>query len=92
MMALAEAPAAAGEATALVTMLKRAAQRWRDRACSRADFDQTPPVVVAHDDPGCVAGQTLRRSGRNAHAALEHGLPSLVGVDQDGGVDVHNDL
>ena len=47
---------------------------------------------MAHDDPRCIAGQTLRRSGRNAHAALERGLPSLVRVGQDGGVDVHNDL
>jgi hypothetical protein len=91
-MALAEPHTAAREATALITILERPSYRRRNRACPGANLDHTPVGVVAHDDPGCIAGQTLRRSGRNAHTALEHRLPGLVGVDQDGGVDVHNDL
>jgi hypothetical protein len=91
-MAFAEAYAAAREATALVSMLECPSYRRRNRAGPGADFDHTPLGVVTHDDPGGIAGQTLRRSGRNAHAALEHGLPRLVGVNQDGGSDVHHDL
>ena len=76
----------------MVTILERPSYRRRNRACPGADVGYTPLGVVAHDDPGRVAGQTLRRSGRNAHAVLEHRLPGLIGVDKDGGVNVHNDL
>src|SRR6266850_163222 len=39
-------------------------------------------------NPGRVAGQPLRRSGRNAHAVFELRLAGLTGVGQDGGVDM----
>ena len=52
------------------------------------DLRQAPACVVAHHDPGRVAGQALRRSGRNAHPVFEHRLAGLVGVGQDSGVHV----
>jgi hypothetical protein len=89
---LPEAHAAAWEATALVTMLQRSSNRRRNRSCPGADLDQTPRGVLTHENPGRVAREALRRSGRNARPALEHRLPGLLGVGQDGSIDVHNHL
>ena len=57
-----------------------------------SSFNYAPIAVVAHDDASRVAGQALRRSGRNAYTVFEHRLPGLVGVGQDGGVHVDHHL
>ena len=89
---LPEAYAAAREATALVTMLKRSSNRWRNRSCPGADLYHSPLGVLTHEHSGRVAGEALRRSGRNARPTLEHRLPGLLAVGQDGSIDVHNHL
>ena len=57
-----------------------------------ADLCHTPVRVMTHYDARGVAGQALRRSSWNAQAVLEHGLPRLGRVGQDGGVDMEDDL
>src|SRR2546426_10787452 len=54
-MTLAEANPAAREATGAVAMVERAPYRGRDRARTRADFDDTAGRVVSHHHPARVA-------------------------------------
>jgi hypothetical protein len=89
---LAEPHAAAGEATAAVSMLQRSAECGRDRACPGADFQQLAVGVTTHDHPAGVAGQTLGRSSWNAYAVFEHRLPRRFGVRQHRGIHVDHDL
>src|SRR3989442_3889050 len=67
-MALAEAHAAAREATAMGTILERPSYRRPNRPCPGADAGYTPPCVLAHDDRPPVPGQKLRSSGRDPQA------------------------
>jgi hypothetical protein len=91
-MPLAEAGTAAREATAAIPVVERSTDRRWNRAGASADLGHVPVRVVTHDDPGRVAGQPPRRSGRNADAVFELRLPELAGVGQDGGVDVDHHL
>src|SRR5258705_3755231 len=88
-MPLADPDATARETAAEVSMLERPPYGRRNRAGPCADFRHAPTAVVAHDDASRVAGQALRRSGRNAHTVFDHRLPGLVGFAQDGGA--HSD-
>ena len=85
---LSEAGAAAREATAAIPVVERSTDRRRNRSSAGTHLGQAPVGLVTHDNPGRVAGQPLRRSGRNAHAVFELRLPRLIGVSQDGGVDM----
>jgi hypothetical protein len=73
-------------------VVKGSTQRRRDRASSRADFDEAVVSIVLHDNPARVARQALRRSSWNACAVLEHGLASRLDVFQNFGIDVDDDL
>ncbi len=89
---LADTDAAAGKAAATVPMVQRPPERRRNRP--RAGPDLHDPAVrgVTHDDAARVARQALGRFRGNARAVLEDGLARLIGVRQDGGVDVDDDL
>ena len=65
-MTLAEANPAAREATAAVAMVERAPYRRRDRARTRADFDDTAVTAVLHYHAARVARDAPRRFCRNA--------------------------
>ena len=92
MMPLAEADAAAREATALVPVVERAPQRWRNRPGPGSDLDGAPVLVVPHHDPARVARQALRRFCRNARPVLEDGLAGLIGVGEHRGINMNHDL
>jgi hypothetical protein len=92
MVALAEAHVAAREAAAAVAMVERSAERWWNGAGAGADFHDAALGIVAHDDPARIARQPLRRSSWNARALLKDGLAGLLGVGQDLGIDVDDDL
>ena len=85
---LSEAGAAAREATAAIPVVERSTDRRWNRSSAGTHLGQAPVRLVTHDNPGRVAGQPLRRSGRNAHAVFELRLPGLIGVSQHGGVDM----
>jgi hypothetical protein len=87
-MSLAHPDTAAREAAAVVAMKQGAPDRRRNRAGPGADFCHPPVRIVPHHDACGVASETLGRSGRNARAILEHRLPGLVCIGQDGGVHV----
>src|SRR5262245_21450486 len=91
-MPLAEAGTAAREAAAAIPVVERSTHRRRNSAGAGAHLGHTLVSLVAHDDPGRVAGQPLGRSGRNAHAVFELRLSGLTGVSQDGGVHVRHPL
>ena len=87
-MTLAEANPAAREATAAVAMVERAPYRGRDRARTRADFDDTAVRVVSHHHPARVARDAPRRFRRNARAVFEERLAGVIGVGKDRRIDV----
>ena len=91
-MALTEAYAAAGEATAAVSVLQRSAECGRDRPCAGTDLQQLAVGVVAHDHPAGVAGQALGRSSWNAYAVFEDRLTRRLGIRQHRGVHVDHHL
>src|SRR3989442_545385 len=91
-MTLAEHAPAARKATALIAVLKRAAQRGRNGARARADLGDLAIGVVAHHHAGRIARQALRRSRGNVRATLEDRLATRIGVRQHRGIDVDHDL
>src|SRR5437016_8361324 len=91
-MTLAEANPAAREAAAAVAMVERAPYRGRDRARTRADFDDTAVRVVSHHHPARVARDAPRRFRGNARAVFEERLAGLIGVGKDRRIDVDDDL
>ena len=58
------------EAAAAVSVVEGTAQGRRDRARSRANFDNPSVGIVLHDHPARVARRVLRRSSWNARAVL----------------------
>jgi hypothetical protein len=62
------------------------------RARSRADLDDPPVGVVPHDHPARIAREALGRSSWNARAVFQDRLTGRVGVRQDLGVEVDDDL
>jgi len=91
-MALTEADAAAGEATATVAMVERAADRRRNRTRTRAHFDHLAVRIVAHDHAARVAGQAAGRFRRNARAVFQHRLAGCFDVGEHRGVHVNDHL
>ena len=87
-MTLAEANPAAREATGAVAMVERAPYRRRDRARTRADFDDTAVTAVLHYHAARVARDAPRRFCRNARAVFEERLAGLIGVGEDRRIDV----
>src|SRR5215469_15929493 len=82
-MTLSERHAAAGKATTLVAMLKRAPQRGRNRPCSCSNLGDSSISAMAHHHAAGVARQPLGRSRRNARAAFEHRLARRIGMNDD---------
>ena len=78
-VALAEAHAAAREATAAVAVVERAAQGWGNRPTLRGHFNDPAVPGVLHHHAAGVAGQTSGRFRGNVLAALEHGLAGASG-------------
>jgi hypothetical protein len=76
-MRLAEAPVAAREATAAVTIEERASQRRRDRARLGADVEDAPVGIVLHHHSTRVAAEALGRFGGNARTVFDDGLASV---------------
>src|SRR5438309_4163026 len=91
-VALAEAHAAAREATAAVAVVERAAQGWGNRPTLRGHFNDPAVPGVLHHHAAGVAGQTPGRFRGNVLAALEHGLAGGVGIRECRRVDVDHHL
>jgi hypothetical protein len=91
-MTLAEANGGAREATAAVAVVQRPPDGRGDRARAGVDLDDPAVPAVAHDDPAGVAGQALGRSSWNVCPVLKSGLAGGVGVGEDLGVDMDDDL
>ena len=91
-MALGDPDSAAGEATAAVSMVKRASECRRNRPGARPDLDEPAVGVGAHDHAARIAREALGRFRGNARAIFEDGVARLVGVRQDMRIDVHYDL
>src|SRR5262249_42693768 len=89
---LPDAYAATREATPAVPAVQRPPESRGNRTGPGADLCHTPVRVMTHYDARGVAGQALRRSSWNAQAVLEHGLPRLGRVGQDGGIHVDDHL
>jgi len=47
---------------------------------------------MSHNNPGCIAGQPLTRSRRNARVAFEHRLARRTSVGEYCLIDVNDDL
>src|SRR5437763_4871120 len=79
-MALAEAPSAAREATPTVPMMERAAYSRRNRTRPRGDFDHSAVLRVLHHHAARVACQAPGRFRGNVLATFQHGLPGRLGI------------
>jgi hypothetical protein len=73
-------------------MLKRAAQRGRNRSGPRADFGGRTIRVVPHHHASRVARQALRRFRGNVRAVLEHRLARRIAIGEHRRVDIDDDL
>src|SRR5260370_20169319 len=91
-MALSKTDAAPGETTTAISVLKRPAQRRRDRSSAGADRGDTAVGVVAHHHSAGIACQAPRRFCGNVCSVLEDGLARCIRVRQDRGLDVNPDL
>ena len=91
-MTLPEANSAAREATAVVSMVKRAPKRRRNRPGPRGDlYDPAIPAVL-HHHPACVAREAPGRFRGNVRAVLEDRLAGRIRVRERRGIDVDHDL
>src|SRR5258708_13723757 len=68
-MALSKTDAAPGETTTAISVLKRPAQRRRDRSSAGADRGDTPLGAVAHPHSAGLACQAPRRFCWNVYSA-----------------------
>jgi hypothetical protein len=92
MVTLAEADAAAWEATAAVAVFQGPTQRGRNGARAGAHFYHSTVLFVAHDDAGRVARQATRRLRGNVRATFEHRLAGRRRISQHRRIDMDDDL
>src|SRR5687767_9007691 len=91
-MPLDKPDAAAREATAAVSTVQGSTERGRDCPGARADLNEVAVGVLSHHDAAGIAGEALGRFRGNARALFEDGLAGMVGVCEDGRVDMDDDL
>src|SRR5258708_29284954 len=91
-MALSKTDAAPGETTTAISVLKRPAQRRRDRSRAGADRGDTAVGVVAHHHSAGIACQAPRRFCWNMCSVLEERLTRFFRVRPGRGCDVNTYL
>jgi len=91
-VALRHANITAREAAGSIAMLKRSAQRRRNRSGSRSQLGEPSVCIVAHHHPTRITREASGRFRRNVCAVLEDGLARLIRIREYLRIHMNDDL